>query len=79
MTAVATVPESSGNPALKSDAAAALFAQTSERSMTVLGTTLKLFVLLIALVAGGSWGWSSATTSVPRTRAPSSCSASSRR
>ena len=64
MTAAATLPEGSGNPALKSNAAAALFAETSDRSMTVAGTTFKLFVLLFALVAGGSWGWSSATTSV---------------
>src|SRR6478609_11292630 len=64
MTATATLPEGSGNPALKSDAAATLFAETSDRSMTVAGTTIKLFLLLIALVAGGSWGWSSATTSV---------------
>jgi len=64
MTAATTLPEGSGNPALKSDAAAALFAETSDRSMTVAGTTFKLFVLLLALVAGGSWGWSSATTSV---------------
>ena len=65
MTAVVTIPESSGNPALKSDAAAALFAETSDRTMSVAGTTIKLFVLLVALLIGGSWGWASATTSIP--------------
>ena len=33
--------------------------------MTVAGTALKTFVLLIFLVAGGAWGWSSATQPVP--------------
>ena len=34
-------------------------------TMTVGGTAVKTFVLLVFLVAGGSWGWASATQSIP--------------
>ena len=33
--------------------------------MTVAGTALKTSVLLVFLGVGGSWGWSSATQSIP--------------
>ena len=33
--------------------------------MTVTGTALKTLVLLVFLVAGGAWGWASATQSIP--------------
>ena len=64
MTAVITESNDSGNPALGSKAASALFAETSPRSMTVLGTTIKTLFLLLVLVAGGAWGWATATQPV---------------
>lgn len=57
----------SGNPALSSQAAAEFMApQAAEaRTMTVFGTSLKTLVLLAFVIAGGAWGWASATQSVP--------------
>jgi uncharacterized YccA/Bax inhibitor family protein len=55
----------SGNPALGSKAAAALFAETDTRSMTVGGTSVKTLFLLLVLIGGGAWGWASATTPIP--------------
>jgi uncharacterized YccA/Bax inhibitor family protein len=65
---VATVTaehDGSGNPALGSKAASALFAERAPRSMTVGGTSVKTFFLLLVLIGGGAWGWASATTPVP--------------
>ncbi|MGI9624492.1 MAG: Bax inhibitor-1/YccA family protein [Acidimicrobiales bacterium] len=56
----------SGNPAF-SDRAAEEFNQRApdiHRSMTVAGTSIKTFILLAILVAGGVWGWASATEPV---------------
>ena len=57
----------SGNPAL-SDA----FIETQLRAgnrdqptMSVAGVTIKTLILLVFVVAGGSWGWASATEQVP--------------
>jgi uncharacterized YccA/Bax inhibitor family protein len=62
--AVTTETNESGNPALGSKAASALFAETSPRSMSVGGTAIKTLFLLLVLVGGGAWGWASATQPV---------------
>ena len=64
MAAVTTETNESGNPALGSKAASALFAETSPRSMSVGGTAIKTLFLLLVLVGGGAWGWASATQPV---------------
>ena len=63
--AMTTEHDASGNPALGSKAAAALFAETAPRSMSVGGTSIKTLFLLLVLIAGGAWGWASATTPIP--------------
>ena len=65
MVTIATEGDSSGNPALGSKAASALFAETAPHTMTVGGTSMKTLFLLLVLIAGGAWGWASATTPVP--------------
>jgi uncharacterized YccA/Bax inhibitor family protein len=65
MAAVTSDVRTSGNPALGSKAAAELFAESTPRTMTIAGTSIKTFFLLLVVVAGGAWGWESATTSVP--------------
>lgn len=60
----------SGNPALNQNivdqymtpGAAAVVA--APKTMTVFGTSLKTVFLLAVLIAGGAWGWASATTPV---------------
>src|SRR3954447_1585761 len=64
MVRIATEGDSSGNPALGSKAASALLAETAPRSMTVGGTSVKTLFLLLVLIAGGAWGWASASTPV---------------
>ena len=64
MTTTALDVGTSGNPALGSDAARRAFAAPAERTMTIGGTTLKTFVLLVVLAGGAAWGWASATTPV---------------
>jgi uncharacterized YccA/Bax inhibitor family protein len=67
MTAVATpAAVTSGNPALESNAARAYYApaQVEARTMTVFGTTVKTAVFLAIVVAGGAWGWATATAPV---------------
>ena len=64
MAVMTTEGNESGNPALGSKAASALFAETSPRSMSVGGTTIKTLFLLLVLVGGGAWGWASATQPV---------------
>ena len=56
-----------GNPALSEKVVSEYLVAPREqvRTMTVAGTAIKTFVLLAFLVAGGSWGWSSATTAIP--------------
>jgi uncharacterized YccA/Bax inhibitor family protein len=56
-----------GNPALSEKVVGEYLVATRERAatMTVVGTSFKTLVLLGFLLAGGSWGWASATTSVP--------------
>jgi len=56
--------DNSGNPALRSKAAAELFAETSPRTMTIIGTSVKTLFLLLVLVGGGAWGWAAASTPV---------------
>ena len=65
MAIISAERDSSGNPALGSKAASALFAETAPRSMTVGGTSIKTLFLLLVLVGGGAWGWASATKPVP--------------
>jgi uncharacterized YccA/Bax inhibitor family protein len=57
----------SGNPALSDKMVSEYLVAPREQvaTMTIAGTALKTFVLLVFLVGGGSWGWSSATQSVP--------------
>src|SRR4029079_380114 len=56
----------SGNPALSEKVVSEYLVAPRDRTatMTVGGTALKTLVLLVFLVAGGSWGWSSATQSI---------------
>ncbi len=56
----------SGNPAFSDKAMGEYFARpaTATSSMTVMGTALKTAFLLAVLVAGGAWGWASATEPV---------------
>jgi uncharacterized YccA/Bax inhibitor family protein len=56
-----------GNPALSEKIASEYLVAPREQvaTMTVFGTALKTLVLLVFLVAGGAWGWSSATQSIP--------------
>lgn len=55
-----------GNPALSEKFASENLVAPRQpvRSMTVAGTSIKTFLLLVFLVAGGAWGWSSATQPV---------------
>src|SRR5262245_62405472 len=57
---------SSGNPALSEKVVDQYFVPsgTERRTMTVAGTAIKTLLLLAFLVAGGAWGWASATTPV---------------
>ena len=54
----------SGNPALGEKFVEANLAASAARSMTVAGVSIKTLVLLVVLVAGGAWGWASATEPV---------------
>jgi uncharacterized YccA/Bax inhibitor family protein len=56
-----------GNPALSEKVVSEYLVAPREqvKTMTVAGTALKTLVLLVFLIAGGSWGWSSATQSIP--------------
>ena len=67
MTHTTTAPTQlrSGNPALSQKLIATELMPLARRSMSVAGVSAKTFVLLVFLVAGGSWGWSSATQSIP--------------
>lgn len=56
----------SGNPALSEQFVTEhLTPQAASRSMTVGGVTIKTLVFLVVVVAGGAWGWASATETVP--------------
>src|SRR5262245_28078006 len=57
---------SSGNPALSERVVEKYFVPSAERAktMTAGGAALKTVVLLAVLIAGGAWGWASATTPV---------------
>ncbi len=54
----------SGNPALSETFVEKNLSARATRSMTVGGVSVKTLVLLIVLVAGGAWGWASATKPV---------------
>src|SRR4249919_3166378 len=56
-----------GNPALSEKFASEYLVAPREQvtTMTVAGTAIKTVVLLVFLLIGGSWGWSSATQSIP--------------
>src|SRR3954452_18435727 len=56
-----------GNPALSEKVASEYLVAPREqvKTMTVAGTSIKTLVLLVFLVAGGAWGWASATKSIP--------------
>ena len=57
----------SGNPALSDDFVATQLVPTTSatRTMSVAGVSVKTMILLAFVVAGGSWGWASATEEVP--------------
>lgn len=63
-TTVAPMRLHSGNPALSEKFVATSLSTRAERSMSVAGVSVKTLVLLAVLVAGGSWGWASATTPI---------------
>jgi uncharacterized YccA/Bax inhibitor family protein len=60
-TASATPQLRSGNPALSDTFVETQLSVTAARSMTVAGVSIKTLILLAVLVAGGAWGWASAT------------------
>ena len=57
-----TTTMTSGNPALSSTAFQDDISERATDTVSVGGTSLKTFVLLAFVVAGGAWGWASATT-----------------
>ena len=57
-----STPMRSGNPALGEKFVDTYFTGRAARTMTVAGVGLKTLVLLVFLVAGGAWGWASAST-----------------
>jgi uncharacterized YccA/Bax inhibitor family protein len=63
-TTVAPTRLSSGNPALSEKFVETNLSTRAERSMSVAGVSVKTIVLLAVLIAGGAWGWASATTPV---------------
>ena len=57
-----------GNPALSEKVVERISRRARAKqvkTMTVAGTAIKTLVLLVFLVAGGAWGWASATQSIP--------------
>jgi uncharacterized YccA/Bax inhibitor family protein len=56
-----------GNPALSEKVVSEYLVAPREKvtTMTVGGTAIKTLVLLVFLTLGGSWGWASATKSIP--------------
>jgi hypothetical protein len=64
MTTTTLDAPNSGNPAITSRAAERLLATRGAATMTVAGTSVKTLVLLLFLVAGGSWGWAAASPDV---------------
>jgi uncharacterized YccA/Bax inhibitor family protein len=63
-TTVAPTRLHSGNPALSEKFVETNLTARTERSMSVAGVSVKTIVLLAVLVAGGAWGWASATTPI---------------
>jgi uncharacterized YccA/Bax inhibitor family protein len=57
-------PMRSGNPALSEQFVETQLVATGARTMSVAGVGLKTIVLLAFVIAGGAWGWASATTPV---------------
>lgn len=56
----------SGNPALSDKVVSEYLVPTADtRTMSVGGTAVKTFVLLVVLIAAGAWGWASATQGSP--------------
>src|SRR6476620_226245 len=54
----------SGNPAFSEKFVETQLVHAQTKTMSVAGVSIKTFVLLAVLVAGGAWGWASATTPV---------------
>ena len=63
-TATSSTQLHSGNPALSEKFVETQLSVTGTRSMSVAGVSIKTLVLLAVLVAGGAWGWASATEPV---------------
>ncbi len=65
-TSVETSELRSGNPALRDEFVATRLVRRPEaRPMTVAGVGIRTLLLLAVVVAGGAWGWASATEDVP--------------
>jgi uncharacterized YccA/Bax inhibitor family protein len=60
-TATASTRLQSGNPALSEKFIETHLTASAARSMSVVGVSVKTLILLVVLVAGGAWGWASAT------------------
>lgn len=65
-TAAGPLDRGSGNPTLNENFVEThlVAAEASARTMSVAGVTFKTLVFLVVLVAGGAWGWASATQPV---------------
>ena len=57
-------PLRSGNPALSEKFVETQLVPAADRTMSVAGVGIKTIVLLAFVLAGGAWGWASATTPV---------------
>lgn len=60
-------PSGSGNPALNDNFVSDQLtpATAATRTMSIGGVSMKTLVLLAFVIAGGAWGWASATETVP--------------
>lgn len=61
----APTPTRSGNPALNDRFVTQELVPTQARTMSVAGIGVKTIILLAVVIAGGAWGWASATEEVP--------------
>lgn len=62
--AAGTTEMTSGNPAFRQEFVTTELVPSPAASMSVGGVSIKTLVFLVIVVAGGAWGWASATESV---------------